>query len=767
MSDGHGHGDQQQQQRHWGKRMREEDGQVRFSDLTPDQKMQRRRQERQEKKDRDRTLSYFRSAQRTMDEHARSGDPTVLANIVDGFFGELIKLLKGDPSFHLLRNGLVCRAIEAALGSALLLQSKTLLYVFLGHVGDLVTSPVASYTFETLLVSLSLGLSALSEANPEGFEAEMVEGGPGVHTGSGIASTATLLRAMVEELLERAEGLLIHEVGARALRSIVLVLGGFSIRNAPPPARPVRHEALLGTVAETVVAALEIGYGREYQTVTVAEAWLAAAQAPTTSFVVQSLLRVSVEGTPAHAAVVARVEALSHKNKPLLWHLMTDSHLGSHLFQAYTRAPVPAAVVEAGDREALRLEKRLRAEAAAAVEVETPGGKAGKKRASAADKLRAMAANDDGKAEGAAAGEAAQLLECCWGRGLRMVQTAFSVLVSGQQFPFILQDLALGAPTAAHLYLLWDEVFARHLRALLGNSTAGVAALAVLTRKCAFAGSSRTDAGEMTMMGGSGDGTDAGTTTTSGGDGATPADINAVLRADEGQGVRYFSVPMSLQRIFSDRICAALVECDAANSNDADSGSAARYLFVDGGALGDRGLDLARYLLHLHPTASLALQRGIAALPAAALLAAAEHHKGSVVLQQYARAASYWTATGRDKEAGVGGEAVLALLRAVEDRIHELVNSKYGAYVVETIYEAGSVAAKEALVETLTPIYSGLRDQPDAVVGNEEAMRRHVARKVMAKCCVEQYLHRREDWQRLAQRQVQVQRLMWRMLLEG
>ena len=177
---------------HWGKRPRDSSGDepfVRFSELSPAAKMERRREERAEKKERDRTLSYFRSVQRALEEqNSGGGDAGALASIVDGFFSELLKLLKADATFYILRNGTACRVIELALTNALLLHVKSLLYVFLGHICELMISPVASFTLETLLASLSQGLSALGEASPEGLEAELLEGGVGTHTGSGVAA---------------------------------------------------------------------------------------------------------------------------------------------------------------------------------------------------------------------------------------------------------------------------------------------------------------------------------------------------------------------------------------------------------------------------------------------------------------------------------------------------------------------------------------------------------------------------------------------------
>ncbi|CAD2220892.1 hypothetical protein AGDE_13927 [Angomonas deanei] len=259
---------------HWGKRPRDKDDEtfVRFSDLSQEKKMERRREEREEKKERERTLSYFKSVDRALGDAA---DVSMLTAIVDGFFVELMKLLKADSTFHLLRNGLICKVIEKALASAPLLHSKSLLYVFIGHLSDIVSSPVASYLLETLMASISQSLSALEEGD---FETEMIPDGPGIHTGSGVPSAMTLVGSVTEELGEYAEDLLTHEVASRATRSILLVLGGFTIRGAPALPRQVRFSEPLDQLTQFLVKALETGYQTTYQLETPGEAWYAAAK---------------------------------------------------------------------------------------------------------------------------------------------------------------------------------------------------------------------------------------------------------------------------------------------------------------------------------------------------------------------------------------------------------------------------------------------------------------------------------------------------------
>lgn len=121
-----------------------------------------------------------------------------LVSLIDGFFSELFKLLRADSSFNLLRNNVVCKTIDAALANATLLHSKSLLHLFLGHAFDLITSPVASYTVEMLLMSLTQSLNKLKcNGLEDDYTHEMTPGSSGMHVGSGVASTISLLSAFV------------------------------------------------------------------------------------------------------------------------------------------------------------------------------------------------------------------------------------------------------------------------------------------------------------------------------------------------------------------------------------------------------------------------------------------------------------------------------------------------------------------------------------------------------------------------------------------
>lgn len=92
----------------------------------------------------------------------------------------------------------MCKTIDAALANATLLHSKSLLHLFLGHAFDLITSPVASYTVEMLLINLTQSFNNLKcNGLDDEYNHEMTLGSSGMHVGSGVASTTTLLSAFV------------------------------------------------------------------------------------------------------------------------------------------------------------------------------------------------------------------------------------------------------------------------------------------------------------------------------------------------------------------------------------------------------------------------------------------------------------------------------------------------------------------------------------------------------------------------------------------
>ncbi|KPI85330.1 hypothetical protein ABL78_5612 [Leptomonas seymouri] len=781
----------------WGKRPRSSDGDepfVRFSELSPAAKMERRREERAEKKERDRTLAYFKSVQRALEEQrGGGGDAGALASVVDGFFSELLKLLKADSTFYILRNGTACRVVELALTNALLLHVKSLLYVFLGHVCDLMISPVASFTLETLLASLSQGLSALGETSLDDLEAELTEGGVGIHTGSGVPSSATLLRSMTEELCEHAEDLIIHDVGGRALRSVVLMLGGRSIRQAPQPLHPVALPQILGTLAEAVVKALEEGYGREYNTASPAESWMAAVQTPVTSLVVQSLLRVSCEGGAVDKCVRQRIENLSYKGRPLLHHLLNDP-LGCHVFQSYVQVPPPAAVVEAGDTAVAR----ATAAAATAASPPLPAPSALKKPERAGQSSESLEGGEEDRLLVPGGAES-----CCWSRAAELVLVELDNLLQPSsglvaQAGYVLQDLVLYAPATLHLQWLWRRLLSPRLL-LLFDVPALTAVLLQMVKRCAFEGvllTPPTPTGIAAQLGDA-SGSDAVHTAATAGNEVIhhgtmlPADVLTMLRKEAAQYIRYSPVPIAFQSAVCARICEL--------AKQRATKGAVQYLLVDG-ALSEKGCEVARYLMHLHPSASTLLQRTLDKLQRADLMTMVSCQKGSQFMQQYIKVAALAAPKSAAGDTDVDAKSpLMRLFRRLQSSLSTLIYDKYAAFMVEMLYECAPLGVKEALVKSLVPIYQDMRklnlpgagaaaaandsgaeheqqepstvEEGEATVGAGVApppspqQQRFIAYKVMSKCCVEQYVHRKEDWTKLAMRQCHVQQLLRRMSL--
>lgn len=823
----------------WGKRLRDADGTLSstpFSELSPEEKLQRRREERAEKKERDRTLSYFKNANQML-QQAAGTDAGMLASAVDGFFQELVKLLKADPSFHLLRNGLICQTIEVALQNALLLHSKTLLYMFLGHLVDLFQSPVASYVVETLLASLAQGLSGLASEDGNGnemrlqgnFEAEMQPGGQGMHVGSGLPSTATLLSHVVEEISESLETFFSNEVGARAMRSLILMLGGYSIRNAPPPHSLVKFHSILGPFADSIIRTMEEVYHRDFQTKNLAETWITAAQTPGTSFILQSLLRVSEEGTQVDTACRAHLEKLHYQQQPLLQELLVDN-MGCHIFESFLKVPTPAQVCEDGDNAMQSL--------FAASVSSSPLGKLSEIEKIA---LGSTATNDSEKHIDAELKEK-MLRNCAWGRALKMVNgvwssgAASSQVFGGiggddsvQRARFILQDLAVFAPSSLHLLLLWEQIFLPRL-SLFWKYPALTGALVAFLRKAALDGSSSAMPITAPSEGISGSRHR-----------SEEEEENLAILKDKAQGVRFFSVPVGFQKQVCDTICRSIKEdgmtlirhqnksckCEAEfllihhASNEEEPVSAGEAVSDSSPAKGssfmtttshpnrqsNTGPDIARYLLRFQPFASTMLQHSMEKLRVEDIQRVAHHRRGSLVLQQYLYASALVSPppTTQPPQAGhipvgpshqnrhpqrdskpsasapLNAEAektpVGRFFRRISSFLPQWSKDKYAAYVVEQLYQVSSLLIKESMVQSLIPLFEEVsarrkmaaprRQNPNEEIEEEKEERISfvIAKKVLQKCFVEQYMYRQDEWRKTAQRQCQVQHLTGKMIL--
>ncbi|RNF05305.1 hypothetical protein TraAM80_04596 [Trypanosoma rangeli] len=494
----------------------------------------------------------------------------------------------------------------------------------------------------------------------------------------------------------------------------------------------------------------------------VTDLWLNVANTPTASFILQSLLRVCDAGTEVDVAVRQRLESIHDEDGiSLLRHLLMDP-MGCHIFQAYIKVPASLEVLEAGDLISNR-------GAMAAVALRATGGRRLQKI------LCETVDNATDQDERAAALRVQE--KTCWNKALEVVMEVLDDIIdpaTEHMTPvlYVLQDLVLFAPTAVQLESVWERLLHPRLRMFV-SSPALLQVLVTFARKCAFAAPSNLR-----------DGGDAGNTYNGGvlagaaedGSDALPKDIDQLLRTDLAQGVRYFAVPTSFQKTVTNTLCFAIKqEC---------AKGAAQFLLVDAAAH-EKGMELARYILHFHPSASAMFIHAINKISLRDMEGLIRHVKGSLIMQQYLRTAAtaqaMQHAQGSKREEHKADKTVpMRFLRRVASLLPELVGDTCAGYVVEVLYEVGSMEVKEALVKLLVPIYSSLRrghgntSEAKTNEGVEDAdgatetpnrmqLREFIARKVMTKCCVELYMHRPDDWAKLARRQCQVLRLLQRM----
>nr|CCC93410.1 conserved hypothetical protein [Trypanosoma congolense IL3000] len=721
-----------------GKRSRWDEQGARYSDLDPAVKLQKRREERQEKKERERTLSYFTSMQRALEQ--QSSD--TLGSLVDGFFVEVIKLLREDSSLHLLRNGTVCRTIEAALLNCELVHSKSLLYVLLGHVCNLATSPTASRTLEAVIGSIARGVRALSESDDELFATEMEEGGCGVN---GVPSAATLVTCVVEELVEYAGDVVVHDIAARTVRTIVPFLAGFGVASGGVVMPPggVRFTVQLDILGLALMDAVERVFS-DGSVKSSVDVWLRVAAVPSASLIVQSLLRACKHGTRLDSSVRQRLEAVDDDNSTLFRRLLMDP-LGCHLFQAYVKVPVPAPLLEAFDAapscQCLRGDVDLHACG------KRPPGMPG-----------------DASLGSTSGVEGLAMERTCWDKALDVAVNALDELLdptggSCAHAAFALQDLVLYAPSALHLDCVWQQLLERIGLTVLLSSPKLAQVVAAFVRKCAFTSSVAAAKGDeggfaapVTVVGGfPGD--------------VIPKDVEQAVLNDVAQGVRYFPTSMEFQKVVVTALCRVMRELCRKG--------AAQFLLVDG-AVQDRGFEIARYMMHFAPSASAMFLHAVERLCLSDVEALLRHPKGSLVLQQFLRAGAAHHPMGKRGPDQQQPERTIpsCFLRRISPLLPQLVGNTYAAYAIEVLYDVSSLESKEELVKLLLPIYNGMKPGTEASCGEAGVvmdgadptfLREFIMRKVMTKCCVEMYVHRPEDWMKLARRQCQVQRLLQRM----
>lgn len=163
--------------------------------------------------------------------------------------------------------------------------------------------------------------------------------------------------------------------------------------------------------------------------------------------------------------------------------------------------------------------------------------------------------------------------------------------------------------------------------------------------------------------------------------------------------------------------------------------------------------------------------------------------------------------TQANKGSSAGG-ALLRFVRRIEGVIGYMACGKFGGFVVECAYEQSNVEGKETIVKGLLPVYAALfggapdqkratRDNgwpaPNATVNKDglriaaprnvvksqptpeapkpqglplqlEGQGAAIAKKVLVKCRVDQYVHRKADWIATAEKQASVKSAMQRIL---
>ena len=91
------------------------------------------------------------------------------------------------------------------------------------------------------------------------------------------------------------------------------------------------------------------------------------------------------------------------------------------------------------------------------------------------------------------------------------------------------------------------------------------------------------------------------------------------------------------------------------------------------------------------------------------------------------------------------------LYRRLEQHLYDLAVNRYSSFVVEKLYDYGSMALKEALLTVLKQRHYDLKN--DFVGG-----------KLISKINLEQFMFRTEEWRKMSERQTSVKRLMQQIL---
>ncbi|CUG07455.1 Hypothetical protein, putative [Bodo saltans] len=747
--------------------------------MDPEAKQLFRRKERDAKKDRERTLSYFQAAKTALDDAVRESlDTSMVSGIVDGLFSELLKKLRDDPHLYLLRNGTVCRAIEAAvLHNVNLLHTKTTLYQLLGKMDELAQSPTASFVLEALLNNLSmlLALDESSTVDPSMFEkveSEVDPDGAGSHPGSGLPNAFVLLERVEGEVKDQLDVLLMHNAGSRVVRALALVLAGLpptlkSEEKVPLTStaqRPV-FEDLLTHFTQAILDSVERVFmpESEVQAPRRADAWVAAASCTSASLVIQTLLRCGAV-SDVNALLRKKFESLTLRSgdvkTPLLAHLMRDA-LGSHVFQAYLKMP-PTPTEQATLARAS--EEATSAAEAFVRELEKKTPKSSDASAASVEPWWTTVRRDHD-----------ELLRTPWDVALNYVMSVLDseLLCDGseevRQASFVLQDLATYSPSLLHLGLFYGEVLAPRLQ-LFVDLPALTAVLLRFSRKCAYDGGLQV---KRTAALAAADPRSAASSSSSAGL------ASDVVERDIRAGAKYFSCPVEFRKSVSSTLVNIFKPLHAKGVWQA--------LLVDQ-LLGEHvGFEIVENLLLFGPVASSMLLNALDKLNVEDLKTVATHAQGSFCLQQWIKTAALQQPSNnksKDSKENKGPQDLLAvrrLGRRVQPLAEALAGDKYGCHVLECLFDASPIDLKETLVQQLIPLFhkhkeaqkapalrkrerdeDGTAEEEEFVLPEGSTL--FYQSKVFTKLCVEQYLHRVEEWRNHVAKVQHVQRLMSRIL---
>lgn len=709
-----------------------------------------------------------------------------------------------------------------------LLHAKTFLYLFIGKFRQVATSPTVSYVLEALLSNMMKCLGELSMGDDNNdVSQETLPDGDGVHSGSGLPNSFVLLRHMVEELVEAMDALLVDAIGSKMLRSVVYVLCGVPIRKQqeqPVPCVALLRQCFLplaSQLAEALVNSVETVFAPEnIDKPRRSDAWFTACVTPASSMVIQAFLRVSHPDNTPSIDIRQRLEKFQLINRPsgdkvpLLAKLMRDP-LGSHVFQAYLRCAPSNAVIAAAEELYF---KEHNAGEQFVQRILKMSGSAPQESTSQLSIAELVEKHND----------TLFCSPWDYAFSLLMKVLDSELLSENSEevrlTSFLLQDFASFAPTAYHLRLFWEELLKPRLQ-LTFDLPALSAVLLRFTRKCAFTSSSSKKAAGLTKRKKANpnssvhddDGLEAMGST------ASVKEVDDLIKRDEDLGALYFPTTIAFRKEVLETLLQALKQFSPKGAPQAllvdlrlgeTCGFELCTNLLHFGATAASSLINSFDKLCLeslvevsrHPQGTFVMQAWIR-------LAAA---KDSLPPQRKPEVQTKPTTAVKAAPALPGSVAkhppppskssaavatmpisfplVRRMTRRLMPHLESMAQHKYAAFVVESLYEASPTDLKEEIVKLLIPLHQRIkhqtlpaaesnrkrpRDESDTVEATTEADANATAEessppagdvsdffalKVLTKCCVEQYLHRPDEWRSGVQRAEHVQKLMQRIL---